>query len=81
MAGLLAAERIAKAHNLKLVITAGVGSDHIDLEAAAKRAITVAEITYSSSVSAAEYAVMLILSLVHNVAPVSDPSAWRIGDR
>ena len=73
----LSAERIAKAHNLKLVITAGVGSDHIDLEAAAKRGITVAEITYSSSISAAEYAVMLILSLVHNVAPASDRSAWR----
>jgi formate dehydrogenase len=73
----LPAERIAKAHNLKLVITAGVGSDHIDLEAAAKRGITVAEITYSSSVSAAEYAVMLILSLVHNVSPAPDQSARR----
>ena len=30
----LTAERIAKAPNLKLAITAGIGSDHVDLDAA-----------------------------------------------
>ena len=30
----LTAERIAKAPNLKLAITAGIGSDHVDLQAA-----------------------------------------------
>jgi lactate dehydrogenase-like 2-hydroxyacid dehydrogenase len=30
----LTAERIAKARNLKLAITAGIGSDHVDLDAA-----------------------------------------------
>jgi D-isomer specific 2-hydroxyacid dehydrogenase, catalytic domain len=73
----LNAERIAKAPKLKLVITAGVGSDHIDLSAAATHGITVAEITSSASVSAAEYAVMLILSLVHNAVPSSLPGARR----
>jgi formate dehydrogenase len=62
----LTSERIERARKLRLVITAGVGSDHVDLEAAAGRGITVTEITYSTSVSAAEYSVMLILSLVHN---------------
>jgi formate dehydrogenase len=33
----LTAERIAKAPKLKLAITAGIGSDHVDLEAAMKR--------------------------------------------
>jgi formate dehydrogenase len=79
----LTAERIAKASKLRLVITAGVGSNHIDLEAAACQKITVAEITASASISAAEYGVMLILSLVHNAVPSSLPGATpdrNIGD-
>ena len=79
----LDAARLAKAPKLKLVIVAGVGSDHIDLAAAAHHGITVAEITYSASVSAAEYAVMLILSLVHNAVPWLLPHGARsrtIGD-
>ena len=43
----LTAERIAKAPKLKLAITAGIGSDHVDLQAAIDRGITVAEVTYS----------------------------------
>ena len=41
----LTAERVEKAKKLKLALTAGIGSDHIDLPAAAKANITVAEIT------------------------------------
>ena len=59
-------ERIASAPKLKLVLTAGVGSDHIDLAAAAERGVTVAEITGSNVVSVAEHAVMQILSLVRD---------------
>jgi formate dehydrogenase len=79
----LTSERIAKAPKLRLVITAGAGSNHIDLEAAARHKITVAEITSSASISAAEYAVMLILSLVHNAVPSSLPGTRpdrNIGD-
>src|ERR1700684_3743015 len=38
----LTAERIAKARKLKLALTAGIGSDHVDLVAASKAGITVA---------------------------------------
>jgi formate dehydrogenase len=79
----LTAERIAKAHKLRLVITAGDGAEDIDLDAAARRGIAVAEITHSSTVSTAEYTVMLILSLVHNTVPSLIPGvrqSERIAD-
>jgi hypothetical protein len=41
----LTPERIAKAPKLKLALTAGIGSDHVDLPAASKAGITVAEVT------------------------------------
>jgi formate dehydrogenase len=56
------AERIAKAQKLRLVIVTGEGAEDIDLDAAAIRGITVAEITHSSTVSIAEYAIMLIVN-------------------
>jgi formate dehydrogenase len=62
----LTAERIEKAPNLKLAITAGIGSDHYDLDAAIKKGMTVAEITYSNSISVSEHVVMMILALVRN---------------
>jgi len=65
----LTADRIAKAKNLKLAITAGIGSDHVDLEAAQKRKIIVAEVTGSNVVSVAEHVVMQILALVRNYIP------------
>ena len=79
----LTAERIAKAPNLKLAITAGIGSDHVDLAAAIDRGITVAEVTYCNSISVSEHVVMMILSLVRNYLPshqwVLDGS-WNIAD-
>lgn len=75
-------ERIEKAPNLRLLLTAGVGSDHFDLAAAAERNITVAEITGSNVVSVAEHTVMQILTLVRNYLPsyqeVVD-GGWDIG--
>jgi formate dehydrogenase len=62
-------ERIAMAPKLKLAITAGIGSDHVDLAAACDRNITVAEVTGSNVVSVAEHVVMMILSLVRNYMP------------
>ena len=65
----LTAERIAKAPSLKLAVTAGIGSDHVDLQAAIDNEITVAEVTYSNSISVSEHVVMMILALVRNYLP------------
>eukprot|EP00252_Welwitschia_mirabilis_P022672 TRINITY_DN6202_c0_g1_i1.p1 TRINITY_DN6202_c0_g1~~TRINITY_DN6202_c0_g1_i1.p1 ORF type:complete len:386 (+),score=65.60 TRINITY_DN6202_c0_g1_i1:60-1217(+) len=62
----MTAERIKKAKNLKLLLTAGIGSDHIDLNAAAAAKITVAEVTGSNVVSVAEDELMRILILMRN---------------
>ena len=59
-------ERIEKASNLKLAITAGVGSDHVDLAAASEHNIGVVEVTGSNTVSVAEHAVMDLLILLRN---------------
>ena len=79
----LTAERIAKAPNLKLAITAGIGSDHVDLQAAMDAGMTVAEVTYCNSISVSEHVVMMILSLVRNYIPsyqtVVD-GGWNIAD-
>ncbi|KAL2335646.1 hypothetical protein Fmac_016859 [Flemingia macrophylla] len=63
------AERIKKAKNLELLLTAGIGSDHIDLNAAAAAGLTVAEVTGSNVVSVAEDELMRILILVRNFLP------------
>ncbi len=79
----LTEERIAKAKKLKLAITAGIGSDHVDLEAAMKRGITVAEVTYSNSISVSEHVVMMILALVRNYIPSYGwviRGGWNIAD-
>jgi formate dehydrogenase len=79
----LTAERIASAPNLKLAITAGIGSDHVDLAAAIDKGITVAEVTYSNSISVAEHVVMMILSLVRNYLPSygwAVNGGWNIAD-
>jgi formate dehydrogenase len=38
-------ERLKKSPKLKLSLTAGIGSDHVDLLAASKAGLTVAEVT------------------------------------
>jgi formate dehydrogenase len=79
----LTAERFAKAPNLKLAITAGIGSDHVDLQAAIDGGVTVAEVTYCNSISVAEHVVMLILALVRNYLPSHEwavRGGWNIAD-
>ena len=79
----MTAERIAKAPKLKMIITAGIGSDHTDLQAAMDRGITVAEVTYSNSNSVAEHVVMTILALVRNYIPSYNwviKGGWNIAD-
>ena len=79
----LTADRIAKAPKLKLAVTAGIGSDHVDLQAAIDHEITVAEVTYCNSISVSEHAVMQILALVRNYLPSYGwvvKGGWNIAD-
>lgn len=79
----LTRERIQKAPNLKLAITAGIGSDHVDLQAAMENNITVCEVTFCNSISVAEHAVMMILALVRDYIPQYKTvinGGWDIAD-
>ena len=76
-------ERFEKAKKLKLVITAGIGSDHTDLQAAMEKSVTVAEVTYCNSISVSEHIVMMILALVRNYIPSYGwviKGGWNIAD-
>ena len=61
-----------QAPNLKICITAGVGSDHVDLNAAVEKRIQVLEVTGSNVVSVAEHVIMSILLLVRNFVPAHE---------
>ncbi len=79
----MTAERIAKAKKLKIIITAGIGSDHTALQAAAEHGVTVAEVTYCNSNSVAEHVVMMVLALVRNYIPSYNwviKGGWNIAD-
>jgi formate dehydrogenase len=79
----LTSERLSKAKRLKLALTAGIGSDHVDLRAGARNKVTVAEVTGSNSISVAEHVVMMVLSLVRNYLPSHEYAAkggWNIAD-
>lgn len=76
-------ERIEKAKKLKLIVTAGIGSDHTDLQAAMDKGVTVAEVTFCNSISVAEHIVMMILALVRNYIPSYGwvvKGGWNIAD-
>src|SRR6202047_2989217 len=79
----MTAERFAKAKKMKMVVTAGIGSDHTDLQAAMDKGVTVAEVTYCNSNSVAEHIVMMILALVRNYIPSYQwviKGGWNIAD-
>ena len=79
----LTADRLGRACKLKLALTAGIGSDQVDLEAASKQGVTVAEVTGSNCISVAEHAVMMILSHVRNYLPANawvKKGGWNIAD-
>ena len=79
----LTAERIKKAKNLKMAITAGIGSDHVDLQAAMENKIDVVEVTFCNSRSVAEHIVMMIVTLVrdyHNQHRIVNEGGWNIAD-
>jgi formate dehydrogenase len=81
--GYLTKELVEKAKNLKLCITAGVGSDHIDLNAAVDHKIQVLEVSGSNVVSVAEHVIMSILLLVRNFLPAHEMierGDWQVSD-
>ncbi|MFL2900228.1 MAG: NAD-dependent formate dehydrogenase [Candidatus Pelagibacterales bacterium] len=79
----LTREKMETAPNLKMAITAGIGSDHVDLQAAMDRKVDVVEVTFCNSRSVAEHIVMQILSLVrdyHNQHRIINEGGWNIAD-
>ena len=61
------ADIIERATNLKVIGRAGVGVDNVDVDAATRRGIVVANAPESNVVSAAEHAVGLLLALARNI--------------
>ncbi|TFK50947.1 NAD-dependent formate dehydrogenase [Heliocybe sulcata] len=81
--GYLTREIMESAKNLKLCVTAGVGSDHVDLNAAVENKIQVLEVTGSNVVSVAEHVVMSILLLVRNFVPAHEMierGDWKVSE-
>lgn len=77
------AEKIASAPNLKMCLTAGIGSDHVDLDAAMKRGMHVTEVTFCNSISVSEHVCMMIISLIRNYIPSYMQvvkGGWNIAD-
>jgi D-3-phosphoglycerate dehydrogenase / 2-oxoglutarate reductase len=63
----LTADLIANADRLKVIGRAGTGVDNVDIEAATKRGIIVANAPESNSIAAAEHTLALALALCRNV--------------
>ena len=63
----LTAELIERADRLKVIGRAGTGVDNVDIPAATRRGIVVANAPESNSVAAAEHTLALMLALFRNV--------------
>ena len=63
----MTAELIERAENLKVIGRAGTGVDNVDIPAATRRGIIVANAPESNSVAAAEHTLALALALFRNV--------------
>jgi D-3-phosphoglycerate dehydrogenase / 2-oxoglutarate reductase len=63
----LDADLLARAHSLRVIGRAGVGVDNVDVPAATKQGIVVANAPQSNVVTAAEHTMALLLSLARNV--------------
>jgi len=63
----LTADLIARADRLKVIGRAGVGVDNVDVQAATRKGIVVANAPESTVVSAAEHTLALLLALSRNI--------------
>jgi len=61
------ADLLAKADRLRAVARAGVGVDNVDVEAATRRGVVVANAPQSNVITAAEHTMALLLALARNV--------------
>jgi D-3-phosphoglycerate dehydrogenase len=61
------ADLLAKADRLRVVARAGVGVDNVDVEAATRRGVLVANAPQSNVITAAEHTMALLLALARNV--------------
>jgi len=61
------ADLLAKADRLKAVARAGVGVDNVDVDAATRRGVVVANAPQSNVITAAEHTMALLLALARNV--------------
>ena len=76
----LTADVLAKATRLKAIGRAGVGVDNVDVAAATKRGIVVANAPQSNVVTAAEHTMALLLALARNVpAGAREPDRGQVG--
>ncbi len=60
---------LEKAPRLRFIQVAGVGVDHVDLDAARALGITVAAVTGANTVSVAEHVVMVALAMMRGLIP------------
>ena len=72
-AGKMTEDIINEADNLKIIGRAGIGLDNVDIEAATRRGIIVANAPQSNIVSAAEHAIALMLAQARRI-PEADKS-------
>ena len=63
----MTADVIARADRLKVIGRAGIGVDNVDVEAATKRGIIVANAPQSNIIAAAEHTLALMLALARNI--------------
>ena len=77
------AEVIERADNLKAIGRAGIGVDNIDIEAATKRGIIVANAPESNTIAAGEHTLGLMLAAARHI-PIADGSLrggeWKRGE-
>lgn len=74
----ISSDLLRSAPSLRMVQVAGVGVDHVDIDAAKELGITVACVTGANTVSVAEHVVMSALALIKGLAPAN--SAMHRGE-
>jgi D-3-phosphoglycerate dehydrogenase / 2-oxoglutarate reductase len=77
----LTPDLIERAGNLKVIGRAGTGVDNVDVDAATKRGIVVANAPEANSIAAAEHTMALMLSLCRNVPQAHASLAGGAWDR